>query len=228
MSDDLTHLQQVKDLYSDDPGTFVEFLGGRYRRKEGVTRLYVGRFADSFVNGRNGPVWGFLLDHPQMQDIVDINEDGTRAWGRFRALMSAGVHESIAATHPRGIDSKGRPRQWWEGGLYENEYIKENGVWKIFRLRYFPFWHGEFADGWSYTKPNYVPFPTVTYPEDPLGPDQLVEQKMLWPDTRVIPFHYPHPVTGNQVAPDDLKAPIYGQPPVSDQKPLSIEDPDEK
>ena len=34
---------------------------------------------------------------------------------------------------------------------------------------------------------------------------------MLWPDTRVIPFHYPHPVTGKQVEQDDLRAPHFGK-----------------
>jgi hypothetical protein len=197
---------QVVDLYADDPNTFVEFIGGRYRGKEGVRRLYIGRFAGHFVNGRNGPVHGFLLDHAQMQDIIDITGDGTRAQGRFRALMSAGTHKSIQDTHPRGFV------QWWEGGVYENEYIKENGVWKIWKLKYFPFWHADFARGWSNKEiGEFIPLDTKVYPESPLGPDEIVEQLMLWPDTRVVPFHYPHPVTGKQVKEDDLRAPEYGK-----------------
>lgn len=133
---------RIQSLSTNKGPAYVEFLGSRYRGKEGVRRLYMGRFAPAFVGGRNGPVHGFLLDHPMMQDIIDVNEDGTRAYGRLRALMSAGTHQSIVETHPRGH------AQWWEGGLYENEYIKENGVWKLFRYRYFPFWHGEFEKGW--------------------------------------------------------------------------------
>jgi len=198
--------QEVVDLYADHPDTFVEFIGGRYRKKEGVHRLYVGRFAKAFVDGRNGPVHGFLLDHAQMQDVINITGDGTRACGRFRALMSAGTHKSIAETHPRGFI------QWWEGGLYENEYIKEDGVWKIFKLKYFPFWHADFARGWSNKEiGEFIPFDIQTYPENPTGPNEIVEQLMLWPDTRVVPFHYPHPVTGKQVKEDDLRAPAFGE-----------------
>ncbi|PMD20852.1 hypothetical protein NA56DRAFT_704083 [Hyaloscypha hepaticicola] len=198
--------QEVSDLFADDPNTFVEFLGGRYRGKEGVKRLYVGRFAGNFVKGRNGPVHGFLLDHAQLQDIVDITENGTRAMGRFRALMSAGTHKSIQDTHPRGFV------QWWEGGLYENEYIKENGIWKIWKLKYFPFWHADFQKGWSNKEiGEFVPLDSKVYPESPKGPDEIVEQIMLWPDTRVVPFHYPHPVTGKQVKEDDLRAPGWGE-----------------
>lgn len=215
---------QVVDLFSNHPDTIVEFLGGRYRGKEGVRRLYINRFQNTFVNGRNGPVHGFLLDHAMLQDIIDVDPSGNRAYGRWRALMSAGAHASIADTHPRGRDAQGRPRQWWEGGVYENEYIKEDGVWKIFKYRYFAFWHGEFGSGWAETQPNYVPFAKTTFPEDPNGPDELVGQKLLWPDTRVIPFHYTHPVTGEQVEEDDLRAPGYGAGVESAEPALSLEE----
>ncbi|KAL1839254.1 hypothetical protein VTJ49DRAFT_1691 [Mycothermus thermophilus] len=207
---------EVVDMFADHPDAYVEFLGSRYRGKAGIKRLYQGRFQQMFVKGRNGPVYGWLLDHIMMQDIVDVDHTGTHAWCRMRALMQAGTHQSIEEYYPRGH------RQWWEGGLYENEYIKEDGVWKLFRYRYFPFWHAEFERGWSHTKKNYIPFPTVTYPEDPLGPDELIDQKMLWPDTRVVPFHYPHPVTGKATAPDDLRAPVYGQDVSTSEPPLTL------
>lgn len=207
---------EVVDMFSDHPDAYVEFLGSRYRGKAGIKRLYQGRFQETFVKGRNGPVHGWLLDHIMMQDIVDVDASGTHAWCRMRALMQAGTHQSIEEYYPRGH------RQWWEGGLYENEYIKENGAWKLFRYRYFPFWHAEHEKGWSHTKKNYVPWPTVTYPEDPLGPDEIFEQKMLWPDTRVVPFHYPHPVTGKPTAQDDLRAPAYGADVSTSDPPLTL------
>ncbi|EPE30742.1 NTF2-like protein [Glarea lozoyensis ATCC 20868] len=192
---------ETVSLFADDASTSVEFLGGRYLRKEGVHRLYIGRFASRFVQGRNGPVHGFLLDHCQMQDIVDVDADGIHAKGRFRALMSAGTHKSIKDTHPRGLV------QWWEGGVYENEYIKEDGVWKIWKLRYFPFWHAEFEKGWSAKEEGeFVGLMSeVRGPGNELGPDELVE------GGRVVPFHYKHPVTGEDVKENDLRAPGWGE-----------------
>jgi hypothetical protein len=36
-----------------------------------------------------------------------------------------------------------------------------------------------------------------TYPENPIGPDVILpEMPTAWPKTSVVPFHYPHPVTG--------------------------------
>jgi acyl-CoA reductase-like NAD-dependent aldehyde dehydrogenase len=44
-----------------------------------------------------------------------------------------------------------------------------------------PIWHGDFESGWANTPPEYVPFPKVTYPTDPTGPDELLEGHWLWP-----------------------------------------------
>lgn len=195
---------QVVELFANHPDTYVQFLGGRFHGKAGARRLYIDRFTKMFVGGRNGPVQGWLLDHLMAQDIVDYDPATQRCQMRARTLMTAGTHESFNSPRPHV--------QWWEGGVYENEYIKEDGVWKILRLRYFPFWHGTAEHGWRYTKPNYVPFFSKTLEEAPEegGPDELVKESMLWPDTRVVPFHYPHPVTGKQVDEIDLRAPVLG------------------
>lgn len=61
---------ETVDLFTDDGE--VRFFGGIWRGKEGIRRLYVERFQKRFTHGTNGPIDGFLLDHPQLQDIVDI------------------------------------------------------------------------------------------------------------------------------------------------------------
>ena len=62
--------RQVVDLFAED--SEVRFMRGVYKGKAGVKRLYIDRFQKNFTNGKNGPIFGFLLDHPQMQDIVDV------------------------------------------------------------------------------------------------------------------------------------------------------------
>jgi hypothetical protein len=178
---------EVVDLFSEDGR--VIFIGGVYRGRNGIARLYTGRFRKRFAGGVNGPARGRLLDHPQLQDIVHVSQDRRTGYARFRTLMQAGTHESV-----------GEPRQWWEGGLYENTYEAAGGVWRIKVLYYRPFWHGAFERGWAYAPPDYVPNASVTFPEDPDGPDELVaDPPRLWPDTTTFPFHYRHPVTGKQV-----------------------------
>jgi len=175
---------ETVDLFSED--SEVRFHGGVFKGKAGAKRLYIDRFQKQFTGGKNGPVDGFLLDHMQAQDIITVSKDGKTAHGRFRCFMQAGTHEATRGKVPL--------QQWWEGGLYENTYVKEDGVWKIQILDYRPFWHAIYEQGWAHTPPNFVPFFAKTFPEDPLGPDALIEA-FLWPTHKVVEFHYDHPVT---------------------------------
>jgi hypothetical protein len=110
--------------------------------------------------------------------------------------MQAGTHELVGTPETP-------VRQWMEGGVYENTYVNADGVWKIKKLFYRAFWHGTMEAGWAHTPVDYVPNASVTYPEDPYGPDELLQNApRLWPETTTLPFHYKHPVTGKEFVPD--------------------------
>ena len=185
---DMCLYDEAVDLFADD--AMVYFLNGIYRGKDSVARVYKGWFRDMFTQGVNGPVYGFLLDHFISQDIVDISDDGMTAWGRFRCLMQAGSHES---KEPK---VRPMPDQCWEAGIHENIYIKDRDDWKIKALNYNMLWQADYDEGWAHSSVHLPPM-TKTFAEDPHGPDELFgETPNFWPHTRVVPFHYPHPVTG--------------------------------
>lgn len=180
---------EVVDLFAEDGE--IRFMGGSFKGKSGVRRLYCDRFRKRFTGGHNGPVYGFLLDHLILQDVIDVAPDRKTALGRLRVFMQAGSHET------RKDAGNALPSQWWEGGVYENEYVRENDLWKIKLLNYHLVYQGLFEDGWSHLKPTFSGSFKTTFPTDPFGPDELVEPKpVFWPETEVVPFHYPHPVTG--------------------------------
>ncbi len=182
--------REVVDLFADDGE--VRFMGGIFRGKErGVKRLYIDRFRRVFTHDRNAPAYGFMLEHLQLQDIIDVAADRQSARGRFRCFMQAGSHVS----KPDRVTTV--PLQWWEAGVYENTYVREGGVWKIRVLNYCLSWQADYEKGWAHSKPYEGPFFRKTYPEDPGGPDEIsAERPPFWPDTAVVPFHFPHPVTG--------------------------------
>ena len=178
----------VVDLFAEDAE--LKFLNGIYRGKAGVRRLYCDWLRTLWTGGRNGPVHGLLYDHLILQDIVEVAPDRLTAKGRFRAVMMGGFHESV----PMG--DKPMPRQSWEAGVYENLYVKQDGVWKFKRFDYNMLWQADYEKGWGRSEVHLKPL-TRTFPEDPLGPDELTaETPQAWPNTRIVPFHYPHPVTG--------------------------------
>ncbi len=183
---------ETVDLFTPDGE--VRFFGGIWRTQAGVRRLYVDRFQSRFTYSNNGPIDGFLLDHPQLQDIIDVQPDGVTALGRARSMMQAGRHKDYEGDAPHL-----KARQWWEGGIYENTYKKIDGKWRIHILNYMPQWHADFETGWANTPHEYVPFPKEIYPKDPTGPDELITDHWLWPTHKLVPFHMPHPITGKQI-----------------------------
>ena len=182
---------EVVDLFAEDGE--LRFMGGVFKGRAGVRRLYCGRLRPGFTQ-KNGPRFGLLCDHIQMQDVIHVAPDGNAAKARFRALLQGGSHDSKPDINPH------LPRQWWEGGLYENDYVKEDGVWKVKVMGHNLTWQGDFETGWAHQKPYEGEFWKTAYPEDPLGPDAIVpSDSKFWPETSLVPFHYPHPVTGKPI-----------------------------
>ena len=175
---------EIVDLFAEDCELY--FLNGIFKGKQGARRMYGGGM------GVNGPTNGVLTEHLHLQDIVDVAPDRMSAKGRFRCFLMGGLHE----TGPKNTPI---PSQFWEGGVYENTYVKENGIWKIKVFNYNLVWQAEYAKGWARSEHKLLmvsPF-TKTYPEDPRGPDALKTGPFqFWPEIFVIPFHYCHPVTG--------------------------------
>jgi len=189
---------EASDLFSENAR--LRFLNGIFIGKKGVRRLYCEWFRNYFTDGYNGPVYGFLLDHLILQDIIHVAPDRQSAKGRFRALMQGGTHNSRPPV-------PGLPTACWEGGIYEHGYVKEDGVWKLGDFNYTMLWQADYHKGWDGDEAHLHPLEKL-YPEDPRGPDEFVDGwQQVWPHTQVVPFHYPHPVTGKywQEAPRPAK-----------------------
>ena len=69
-----------------------------------------------------------MIDAP----VVNLSPDGDGAKVRWQALIFHG-HGGQARI---------------EGGVFENDYVRERGVWKIGTARYFPQYEGPYEEGW--------------------------------------------------------------------------------
>jgi carotenoid cleavage dioxygenase len=179
----------VVELYARD--CTLSFMNGIWKGKEGARRLY------SWTRGVYGPQDGMLAEHVLGQDVIDVAPDRSRGWGRFRVLLLCSVHEAFKDRFPDGW-----PAQFWEGGIHENEYVREDGVWKIQVFDYRIGFQCDYNTG-----PARAPLEslmvrnwTQTYPEDPVGPDELREPQPQWPRAMLVPPHFVHPVTGRPLA----------------------------
>jgi SnoaL-like domain len=122
--------------------------------------------------------FGCVFNHMQLQPVISIAADGQSARGRWRNFIQIG--------------SLGREARWGEG-TYENEYMREDGIWKIDYLHFYTTFYVEFDKGWHH---GGVP---LAGPLPGMEPDQAptVNYK-AFPHVFVPPYHYSHPVTGQQ------------------------------
>ncbi|MET0498676.1 MAG: nuclear transport factor 2 family protein [Steroidobacteraceae bacterium] len=86
-----------------------------------------------FGQGKSGPVAGRLHSTLFVSPVVTMDPDAKTVRARWHALNMTGEYGRSAS---------------WAGGIYENEYIKEGGVWKIGNERYYPQYAGPYETGW--------------------------------------------------------------------------------
>ena len=161
---------QAADLFATN-GTIE--VGGR--------GVYVGKehvLAFLKLNGPEFPQTGRLFDQMQLQPIVHVAPDGLSAKGRWHMFAQEAVHGEYAR---------------WGLGVFENEYVKEGGVWKIQRLHLYSTMYTPYEDGWAKTAlPNEGPSAELP-PDRPPSVDYKP-----FPAAYVVPFHYENPVTSAQ------------------------------
>lgn len=91
-----------------------------------------------------------LIDEP----LANLSVDGNTAKVRWMGMRFLG-------------DGKGRARV--EGGLYENDYVREGGQWRIATLRFYPQYEGDYADGWTNAGGKDLPIIPVHFTTDESG-----------------------------------------------------------
>jgi outer membrane murein-binding lipoprotein Lpp len=163
------------NLFADD-GTIEVGLDGVY-----VGKARVREYLYALGGGRQGLADGELNEHLQVMPVITLAADGRTAKARWRAITLTGELGAEA---------------FWGEGPYENEYVKDGGVWKIKALHWYQALYVPYEGGWQ-TNPD----PTgAKFVSSVLPPDRppSVEYK-TWPDTYVPPFSFPNPV-GKYVA----------------------------
>ncbi|HEY3518928.1 MAG TPA: nuclear transport factor 2 family protein [Gammaproteobacteria bacterium] len=166
---------EAANLFADD-GTIEIGLDGVY-----VGKPRVREYLRTISGGRASLTDGELGEHLQVMPVITLAPDGLTAKARWRAIILEGELGGQA---------------FWGEGPYENEYIKDDGVWKIKTLHWYQALYVPYDGGWQ-TNPD----PTGgKYVSGTLPPDRppTVEYK-TWPDTYLPPFSFPNPV-GKYVA----------------------------
>lgn len=183
---------QITELFAED-GSVQLGGGGLYKGKAGVARQFEMGFGQGMGRGagKDGLRKGVLFNHPQLQGIVDIDPSGNTAHARWRTLAQAAWQE--------------RPIAFWNEGVYENTYVKENGVWKFKDMKFWSTYFTRFDQGWDKQKAPALGGERAEVKSDrnPYGPDEqtaVEDANSQFPQHYFVPpFHFPNPVSGQQV-----------------------------
>ena len=162
----------LADLFSEN-GSIELAQRGVYQGQDHVRKFLLTVFG----RGSEGPVAGRLGNHIQWQPVIHVAADGRTAKIRSRMMqqLSFGRGASLGAA------------------VYENEAVKENGVWKLSVDHAYNTWTASYADGWTKSQGRFMPGPSEDYPPD--APPTL--KFSMFPTVYEIPFHYRNPVSGH-------------------------------
>jgi hypothetical protein len=117
----------VAALFIDDG---VMTMGeGSIRGRDRIRRHLIETVGD----GRSGMTEGRLHALLMLSPVVTLDRDYLTARGRWHVMKLSGEFGKSAQ---------------WEGGILENEYVREGGAWKIRREVYYPQFKGPYEDGW--------------------------------------------------------------------------------
>ncbi len=172
---DKNQYYDMTDLFTQDS---VYEIGGR--------GMFVGKPRVFEYSSGLGPSMeprqGIIFNHQQLQPIVTLAPDGERAAARVQAWVVAVAQ--------------------WGDVTYENDYVKEGGVWKIGRI-FAPFnMYTDYTDGWGVSaraanRPD-------SFGSPPDYPPSVVT--LNYPNFYVAPFHFANPVTGRMAPPPNPAA----------------------
>ena len=157
-----------------DEGTIEIALRGVYSGLASVRR-------NLNLYGEAGIHHGLLHNHMQYQPVITLAEDGMSARMRSRAFSIMGEHETYSM---------------WMGGVYENRFVKEEGIWKLYKDQVFNTYFVPYSLGWK-DAPRRPP-PGISQANPPDAPPTVAFE--LYPSAFLPPFHYVNPVTGQPVS----------------------------
>ncbi|HEV8392931.1 MAG TPA: nuclear transport factor 2 family protein [Vicinamibacterales bacterium] len=114
---------------------------------------------------------GQLNAHIVLQPIITLGADGRSAKGAWHEVALLGSFGAAAS---------------WRGGIYENEYVLENGVWKISRVQFFEQYRGSY-DEYGHKAPATWEVP---YHFDSMHVGVTIPKSALdatWPASKIAP-----------------------------------------
>ena len=158
------------ELWSKREDSCLELCFNIYDAWESVRRCYVEAHGERSNPGMDEEMKGAMHLHDLDSEVVVVADDGKTA----RGCWTSPGHETRGA----GVT--------WCWGRYIVDFIKEDGVWKIWHMRLFPYFNVPHEDGWV---------KAATHERVGLGDADRPSSADHWlyKPTEIIPPNHPEP-----------------------------------
>jgi ketosteroid isomerase-like protein len=168
------------DLFARDGWKELSYIG-TFIGKDRVTGSMIQRY------GEGGPNNAFQAIHQKTQPYVTVLEDdGSRAFVRTRLFQ---------------FNSSSSGPGSWISGIYENQIVKEDGIWRIHGMDLDYVWLGDYTTGWMGIDPaassRFGPSEEAIAafaPDAPLRGETFAP----YPEIKPMGFHFTNPVSGRK------------------------------
>lgn len=165
---------KVLELFAKNaPGVSIEIPHwGRWDGYEGVRKCW------EVHNLYEGDRKGFLAVNVNGTPVIEIAGDGKTAKGMWTASGCITVHS----------DAKDKMQAIWTWKRYKMDFIKEDGKWKMWHFRVYPFFGTPYEHSWveeslapSAPSPESMPVPNELKPDKPYSPYYTYEVDTVVP-----------------------------------------------
>lgn len=160
------------DLFTDD--CYAEFSETIISGKENIRDSFRNMMTSRPEDGKRK-----LFLHMQLQGVVDVDNSRQTAKGRWQMLCLSTGYLGKPPGELEAILSH---------GVYENEYVKENGIWKINKLIFNSSFHTTLKDGWV---------KKISIDRTYVGDEKIRADfgDRTWRSGYKMPLHFKNPVT---------------------------------
>lgn len=170
--------QEYIELWAKRDDCVLEMPWGIYEGWEGVKACYLDDHGDRSDPAVLEQFRGTLGIHLMDTEVIEVAADGKTARGCW---FSPGLETMIDHENDKAIAE-------WAWSKYAVDFIKdENGVWKFWRMRLYPFIKAEYNTPWTeYPQPNPEDFPfTNAKPRS--------SEPYVWGKDKSYPANQPEP-----------------------------------
>ena len=176
--------RDILTLWSKSEDSEIEMPWGVYRGQKGV-QDYVQDIGDRRDPEFFKKLAGVLRIKDLDTEALEVSENGTRARGVWTSL---GMDADIVHVHPVGK---------WDWARFETEFIREDGEWRILKLRLIPLWKFNFYSSWTKTEqPKSTDY-------QPGHAEPKAKEDWAYSPTGIPPADNPEPPLPSDVAPTD-------------------------